>query len=178
MIYHQRRGCIWQFCWMLIFALTNVLTKISMPSILLIYVRFLSIYCNSLSVVMCPPEYCVLMSSACCFPASFYLWSCRLTTMYIMPHLFISVHKVPLFGFSVYNLVINVNNSPWCLCFFHVAERLKISIKMYFWLDLNKFVMWCSRKWTKSSWMIIMALFSCHFCCMLIFCAKTIQRVI
>ena len=57
--------------------------------------------------------------------------------------------RVLLLSYLMCNLVINVYNSSWWLCLFHVADRWKISIKMYFWLDINKFVMWCNRKQAK-----------------------------
>lgn len=112
----------------------------------------------------------MLLSSVCWFQVQFFIlrglslpwkhvclqhWSfcnrcCTLTTKYTLPSLSLCTQSnfvwVLLSSYSVYGLVIYVNNPPWWLCLFHVADRYKIPIKMYFWLDLNKFVTWCSKK--------------------------------
>lgn len=174
---------------------------------------------------MCPQEYCKLLSSVCWIIQQVFICEVfvfALTTLLFaltsglsvsspvdgpqsaLPRFFIfSTHGNFVWdlwvSYSVLDLVIYVYNSPWWLCFFHVADWWKISIKMYFWLDSNKSVMWCSRKLTQkvlsahysiffskalvccrqtffSARHTFLVIFNCL--CKVIFCAKMIQRVI
>lgn len=88
------------------------------------------------SVSFCEARLCLDNMIVCLQHRSFYNRYCTLNTKYTLLSLSLFAHKVTvwvlLLSYSVYGLVIYVNNSPWWLCLFHVADRYKIPIKNVF----------------------------------------------